>query len=85
MIPALDEEVVQTVPSAGPASTCPPDTIAEHAHCVRVVASPEIPVWTAPSGHLDPCATWTSDKGIYDCDPSKENAADGGMIRPRSR
>jgi len=78
VIPALEEEVVVSAPSVAPTSTCPPDTIAEHGRCVRVVASPEIPAWAAPSGHLDPCATWTSDKGIYDCDPSKENASDAG-------
>jgi hypothetical protein len=79
VIPALEDEVVATVPSAPPAPTCPPDALAEHGRCVRVVASPEIPAWTAPSGgHLDPCATWTSEKGIYDCDPRKESASDGG-------
>jgi hypothetical protein len=85
LIPALDDEVDQSAASAAPASTCPPDSLAEHGRCVRVVASPEIPAWEAPSGHLDPCATWTSDKGIFDCDPSKESAADGGIIEPRSR
>jgi hypothetical protein len=78
IIPALEDEVVATVPSAAPASACPPDSLAEHGRCVRVVGSPEIPAWTAPSGHLDPCATWTSGKGIYDCDAAKENASDGG-------
>jgi hypothetical protein len=79
VIPAPEDEVVATVPSAAPASTCPPDSLAERGKCVRVVASPEIPTWTAPSGgHLDPCATWTSDKGVYDCDPRKESASDGG-------
>lgn len=78
VIPAIDDEVVEVVPSAAPPSNCPPDALSEHGKCVRVVASPEIPAWTAPSGHLDPCATWTSEKGIYDCDPRKENASDGG-------
>jgi hypothetical protein len=79
VIPALEDEVVASVPSAAaPAPACPPDALAEHGRCVRVVASPEIPAWAAPSGHLDPCATWTSDKGIYDCDPRKESAPDGG-------
>jgi hypothetical protein len=78
VIPTLEDEVVASVPSAAPAPACPPDTLAEHGRCVRVVASPEIPSWTAPSGHLDPCATWTSGKGIYDCDARKESASDGG-------
>ena len=78
VIPAPGDEVVPTAPSAAPTPTCPPDALAEHGRCVRVVASPEIPAWTAPSGYLDPCATWTSEKGIYDCDPRKENAPDGG-------
>ena len=78
VIPAPEDEVVATVPSAAPTPACPPDALAEHGRCVRVVASPEIPAWTAPSGYLDPCATWTSEKGIYDCDPRKENAPDGG-------
>lgn len=75
VIPAPGDEVA---PSAASTPTCPPDTLVERGRCVRVVASPEIPAWTAPSGHLDPCATWTSDKGIYDCDPRKENPSDGG-------
>ena len=78
VIPAPEDEVVESVPSAAPGPRCPPDTLAEDGRCVRVVASPEIPAWTAPSGHLDPCATWTSDKGIYDCDPRKESAPDAG-------
>ena len=78
VIPGVEDEVAATVPSGAPASPCPPDTLAERGKCVRVVASPEIPAWTAPSGYLDPCATWTSDKGIYDCDPRKESAPDAG-------
>jgi hypothetical protein len=78
IIPALEDETVATLPSAAAPSTCPPDSLAEHGRCVRVVASPEIPAWAAPSGHLDPCATWTSEKGFYDCDPRKESASDGG-------
>lgn len=76
-IPAPGEEVVEAAASAAPVSPCPPDTFAEHGRCVRVVASPEIPSWAPPSGHLDPCATWTSDEGVYDCDPRRETA-DGG-------
>ena len=78
VIPASEDEVAG-IPSVSPAAICPPDAFAEQGRCVRVVASPEIPAWTAPSGHLDPCATWTSDKGIYDCDPSKENPGDAGL------
>jgi hypothetical protein len=78
VIPALEDEVAATLPAVPPPPTCPPDALAEHGRCVRVVASPEIPAWTAPSGRLDPCATWTSEKGIYDCDPRKESASDGG-------
>ncbi|HEX8793206.1 MAG TPA: hypothetical protein VF765_19820 [Polyangiaceae bacterium] len=78
VIPDLGDETVEAVPSAAPAPQCPPDAFAEHGRCVRVVASPEIPSWTAPTGQLDPCGTWTSDKGIYDCDPRNESAADAG-------
>jgi hypothetical protein len=62
--------------AAGPA--CPPDTLAENGQCVRVVASPEIPTWHPPAGHGDPCSTWTSDKGLVDCDWKNELPADGG-------
>ncbi len=78
VIPGPEDETVEAVPSAAPASQCPPDSIAEHGRCVRVIGSPEIPAWTAPSGHLDPCATWTSDKGMYDCDPAEESPSDAG-------
>lgn len=78
-IPGPGDEIVETATSAAPVSACAPDTYAELGQCVRVVASPEIPSWTPPPGHLDPCATWTSGKGVYDCDPGKESAADAGI------
>ncbi len=78
VIPAPEDEVAERVAAAAPSPACPPDTVAERGQCIRVVASPEIPAWKAPSGHLDPCATWTSGKSLYDCDPRKESAGDGG-------
>jgi hypothetical protein len=69
-VPAPREEA-----SSAPAPACPPDTLAENGVCVRVVASPEIPAWEAPHGHGDPCATWTSEKGLWDCDAKNEDAA----------
>ena len=62
-----------------PEAVCPADTVAEHGVCVRVLASPEIPAWEPPRGHGDPCATWTSEKGLFDCDVKNENPADGGL------
>lgn len=41
---------------------------------VHIVPSSDIPAWQPPRGHGDPCATFTSDKGIYDCDATKEDA-----------
>jgi hypothetical protein len=64
-----------------PAATqlaCPQGTFAQHGQCIRIVASEEIPAWKPPTGQ-DPCATWTSGAAVYDCDPQRENAADGGM------
>jgi hypothetical protein len=79
-LPAPGAEPVEASrppPTAIPAS-CPPDTTEEtidHQEvCVRVVASPEIPSWQPPGGHLDPCATWTSEKGLVECDPDNEHA-----------
>jgi hypothetical protein len=60
---------------------CPPDTVREGLHCVRVLASPEIPVWKPPTGHLDPCATWTSGEAVFDCDEQNEYARDAGVRR----
>ena len=61
------------------AATCPPDTLSERGGmCVRVLPSPEIPAWQAPAGHLDPCATWTSERGLVGCDPANEDARDAG-------
>ena len=73
VLPDPDDEVAATARSA---PTCPADTLTERGVCVRIIASPEIPSWTPPSGHLDPCATWTSDAGIYDCDPTEESVGD---------
>ena len=66
-----DPEHAGTDPSA-----CPADTLAENGVCVRVVASPEIPAWEPPRGHGDPCATWTSGKGLVDCDWKNEDLPD---------
>jgi hypothetical protein len=74
------EPVEASRPTAAPvsAASCPPDTtderIGQQDVCVRVVASPEIPAWQPPGGHLDPCATWTSEKGLVECDPNNELA-----------
>jgi hypothetical protein len=75
-------------PGAEPATTaapraeaaCPPGSSREThgAECVRLVPSPEIPAWKPPTGHLDPCATWTSDRGLINCDPANEEPADAG-------
>lgn len=63
-------------------AACPPDTLAERGVCVRVVASPEIQAWQPPPGHLDPCATWTSETGLVNCDPGNEDVpADAGKSR----
>jgi hypothetical protein len=75
--------------SAAPASSCPPDTMEERIDdqdvCVRVVASPEIPAWRPPGGHLDPCATWTSEKGLVECNPDNEHAPPAASARrPRA-
>lgn len=82
-IPAPEDDPPAAVaPEVHAAAACPPDTVAEKDHCVRVVASPEIPAWEAPRGHGDPCATWTSDKGLVDCDPKNEDPpADAGKAR----
>ena len=64
-------------PAAAPLA-CPQGTFARRGQCIRIVASEEIPAWTPPTGHLDPCATSTSGAAAYDCDPQSENAADGG-------
>jgi hypothetical protein len=76
--PQDDAPLAEPEPANAP-SRCPPDTLAEKGTCVRVVASPEIPAWEAPRGHGDPCALWTSDKGLVNCDPENENLpADAG-------
>jgi hypothetical protein len=83
---ARDPEVVASplappvvlVPPPAPQPGCPAGTFVEQGRCVRIVASEEIPTWAPPSGHLDPCATLTSDNAVYDCDPRREYAADGG-------
>jgi hypothetical protein len=73
-LPAPDDDSLVADPDPShPVAACPPDTVAEKDHCVRVVASPEIQAWAPPPGHLDPCATWTSDKGMVDCDPKNED------------
>jgi hypothetical protein len=74
-----DEAPAAETEQAKALSACPPDTVAEKGVCVRVVASPEIQAWEPPRGHLDPCGTWTSEKGLVDCDPKNEDApADAG-------
>ena len=74
------------VEPAAARSACPQGTFAEHGRCIRIVASDEIPTWAPPTGHLDPCATLTSDNAVYDCDPQRENATDGGVrSRVKSR
>jgi hypothetical protein len=72
----------EPAPAATAEVQCPPDTVREGLHCVRVLASPEIPAWQPPVGHGDPCATWTSaDKAMFDCDEQNEHARDGGALR----
>jgi len=74
--PLAEAEAAKAVPG------CPADTLAEKGVCVRVVASPEIPAWEPPRGHGDPCATWTSEKGLVDCDPKNEDTpVDAGRSR----
>lgn len=82
-IPApQDEAPAVELDSVPPPAACPPDTVAEKGHCVRVVASPEIQAWEPPRGHGDPCATWTSEKGLVDCDPKNEDPpVDAGKPR----
>jgi hypothetical protein len=79
-VPAPQDDVLPATPSASSAaaSSCPPDAVPEKGACVRVVASPEIPAWKPPVGHGDPCATWTSEKGLVDCDWKNELPADSG-------
>jgi hypothetical protein len=92
LIPSLADEAdaggVGQV-GAGPTarrSACPQGTFAEQGRCIQIIASDEIPVWTPPTGHLDPCATLTSDQAVYGCDPQNEYPADGGTgSRARSR
>ena len=71
--PPRDEAAVAGSEQAHAASLCPPDTLAERGLCVRVVPSPEIQAWEPPGGHGDPCATWTSEKGLVNCDPQNED------------
>lgn len=74
VLPAPEDEAPAADLEHGPPpAACPPDTVAEKGHCVRVVASPEIQAWEPPRGHGDPCATWTSEKGLVDCDPKNED------------
>jgi hypothetical protein len=78
--PPRDEELpTEADRAAARAAACPADTVAENGVCVRVLASPEIPAWEAPRGHGDPCATWTSETGLFDCDVKNENAPDAGL------
>ncbi|HEY8091317.1 MAG TPA: hypothetical protein VIF09_25815 [Polyangiaceae bacterium] len=54
----------------------------------RVVPSggtPEVPAWHAPGGHGDPCATWTSEKGLFDCDARNEDPPDAGAGTSKAR
>jgi hypothetical protein len=76
--PEEDRPSAPTATSLADASPCPPDSLAERGACVRVVASPEIPTWRPPGGHGDPCATWTSEKGLVDCDWKNELPSDAG-------
>jgi hypothetical protein len=79
VIPAPGDEVqLARAAAAVPPAACPPDTLAQRDVCVRVVPSPEIPSWQAPAGHLDPCATWTSERGLLGCDPANEDPRDAG-------
>jgi hypothetical protein len=87
--PATSTSLMPVV-SGPPLPSCPAGTLLERGDrvdraglagslvCVRVLPSPEIPAWEPPSGHLDPCATWTSDGGLVDCDPSNESPRDAG-------
>jgi hypothetical protein len=43
----------------------------------------EVPIWRPPPGHLDPCATWTSEKTLFDCNAENEFAPDAGAPHPR--
>jgi hypothetical protein len=90
-LPAPGSEPVEASRPAMPpatAASCPPDTMDERIDqqdvCVRVVASPEIPAWHPPGGHLDPCATWTSEKGLVECDPDNEHAPAAASAGRRS-
>ena len=77
--PVGDEPQLATPGSASTvAAACPPDTVPEKSVCVRVLASPEIPTWQPPQGHGDPCATWTSEKGLFDCDAKNEDTPAAG-------
>ncbi len=80
VIPTLQDETpaARPRPAAASLQTCPPGTFVQHGQCVRIVASEEIPTWKAPEGHSDPCATFTSEGPVFDCDPQNENAADAG-------
>lgn len=82
-LPAPQDDPPTAEPEhANAPARCPPDTLAEKGTCVRVVASPEIPAWEAPRGHGDPCALWTSDKGLVNCDPKNEDPPeDAGKTR----
>jgi hypothetical protein len=85
-LPAPEQEPPPEARGAAAASACPPDTLAEKGQCVRVVASPEIPAWEPPHGPLDPCATWTSDKGMVNCDWENEDLpVDAGAVTPSRR
>jgi hypothetical protein len=82
-LPALDQEPPPEAHGAATSAACPPDTVAEKGDCVRVVASPEIPAWEPPHGPLDPCATWTSDRALVNCDwENAELPPDAGAATP---
>jgi hypothetical protein len=43
----------------------------------------DVPRWQPPGGHGDPCATWISEKGLFDC--NAENEFPPGALDGRHR
>lgn len=80
-VPTPKDEPLAAATVEVPEVQCPPETVREGLHCVRVLPSPEIPAWKPPTGHGDPCATWTSDKAMFECDEQNEHARDAGAPR----
>ena len=77
-VPAPGHDILVASAAAHPTvAACPPGTSREHDVCVRVLPSPEIPAWQAPSFRpdpVDPCAAWTTDRGPA----GSESAIDDG-------